>query len=261
MTGDAVAPFCEVHRLGLVGYREARLLQEQLATEIAGGQRAPALLLLEHPHTFTFGRRGKVDNLLWTEAELATRGIELLWTDRGGDITYHGPGQLVGYPLLPLGALDRQARLPQADYLGYLRNLEQVLIRALAAIGLVTGQRPGLTGVWVQPEVASRCPHCPPEARRQPTKLASIGVKIDARGVSRHGFAVNVAPDMRYWEGIVACDLPQTSMISLAELLDPVPSLETVAEQIIHQFGSVFGYQMRAASARAPAGRAMSEHP
>lgn len=243
----AATRICEVRQLGLISYREARQLQEQLAAEIAGGHRPPILLLLEHPHTFTFGRRGKPENLLWSEAELEAQGVELLWSDRGGDITYHGPGQLVGYPLLPLGALDRQGRLPQADYLGYLRGLEQVLIRALAALGLVSGQRPGLTGVWVQPDVASRCPHCPPEARQQPTKLASIGIKVDAGGITRHGFALNVAPEMGYWKGIVACDLPHTSMISLAELLDPAPSLEAVSDQIVRHFGTVFGYQMRSA--------------
>ena len=114
-------PVCQVHQLGLVGYRQARQLQEQLAAEIADARRPPTLLLLEHPHTFTFGRRGKPENLLWSGAELEAQGVELLWSDRGGDITYHGPGQLVGYPLLPLGALNRRGRLPQADYLGYLR--------------------------------------------------------------------------------------------------------------------------------------------
>lgn len=239
------AAVCQVHHLGLIGYQEARALQERLAGEIAAGERPPSLLLLEHPHTFTFGRRGKAENLLWTEHELADRQVELIWSDRGGDVTYHGPGQLVGYPLLSLGPIGGDGRLPRADFLGYLRRLEQVLIRALANLGLPAGQRRGLTGVWVQPDVASRCPHCPPSAREQPSKIASIGVKIDARGVTRHGFALNVAPDMSYWQGIVACDLPHSPMVSLAELLEAAPGMESASAEIVRQFGRVFGYQMR----------------
>lgn len=236
---------CQVHNLGLISYQQARQLQERMTQEIAAGARPPSLLLLEHPHTFTFGRRGKPENLLWSEAELSSRGVEVVWSDRGGDVTYHGPGQLVGYPLLPLGPIVENGRLPQADFVGYLRRLEQVLIRALAGLGLVAGQRPGLTGVWVQPDVASRCAHCPPAARKQPSKIASIGVRIDSRGVTRHGFALNVAPDMSYWNGIVACDLPQSPMISLTDLLEPAPGMESVSAAVVQQFGRVFGYQMR----------------
>jgi lipoate-protein ligase B len=134
--------------------------------------------------------------------------------DRGGEATYHGPGQLVGYPLLHLQTPGRDGRLPTADYVGYLRRLEQVIIRAVASLGLVTGQVPGRTGVWVQPDVASRCRHCPPAARRAPAKLASIGVKVDVRGITRHGFALNVAPDMSFWQGIVACGLPDSPAVS-----------------------------------------------
>lgn len=236
---------CEVRQLGVIGYQQAHELQQRLAGEIAAGRRPATLLLLEHPHTFTFGRRGKSENLLWSEPELETRGVQVFWTDRGGDVTYHGPGQLVGYPLLSLGAIDREGRVPQADFVGYLRRLETVLIRAVASLGLATARRSGLTGVWVQPDVASRCPHCPPAARKTPSKLASIGVKIDSRGITRHGFALNVAPDMRYWDGIVACDLPATPMISLTDLLEPAPSVERVSSAIVDQFGAVFGYAMR----------------
>lgn len=241
----AARPRCEVHRLGLMPYDQAWRLQERMAAEIAAGARPPSLLLLEHPHTYTFGRRGVADNLLWDEAELAARGIEVRWIDRGGDVTYHGPGQLVGYPLLPLGPLRLNGRLPQADYVGYLRRLEETLVRAVADLGLVSGQVSGLTGVWVQPDVASRCPRCPPAARKAPAKLASIGVKVDARGVSRHGFALNVAPDMTFWEGIVACGLPDHPAISLEDLLSATPSMEAVEDAVIGAFGRVFGYEMR----------------
>jgi lipoate-protein ligase B len=144
-----------------------------------------------------------------------------------------------------LGRLDPTGHLPQADYVGYVRQLEQVLIRAVATLGLASGQRRGLTGVWVEPEVASRCPSCPPAAKRAPSKLASIGIRVDAQGISRHGFALNVAPDMSYWQGIIACDLPGASMISLAELLDPAPAMPEVVQAVVVEFGRAFGLEMR----------------
>lgn len=235
---------CEVHRLGTLDYLSARAIQKKLARSIGAGTRPAALILVEHPHTFTFGRRGKPENLLWSQRELADRRVALHWTDRGGDATYHGPGQLVGYPVLPLGRLKMDGRLPAGDFVGYLRDLESVLIRALAALGLASGLRKGHTGVWVQPDVASRCRHCPPAARKAPSKLASIGVRVTAQGVTQHGFALNVVPDMRYWEGIVACDLPQTPMVALADLLEPVPSMEQVAEAVVTEFGNVFRMHM-----------------
>ena len=235
---------CEVFHLGTIDFLSARATQQDLASEIGAGERPPALLLLEHPHTFTFGSSANAGNLLWGERELADRSVKVHWTDRGGDATYHGPGQLVGYPVLPLGRLKADGRLPKGDFVGYLRDLETVLIRALADLGLGAGQRKDHTGVWVQPDVASRCINCPPAARRVPSKLASIGVRVTAQGVSQHGFALNVAPDMEYWEGIVACDLPETPMVSLANLLDPAPTMEQVSEAIVREFGSVFQLDM-----------------
>lgn len=235
---------CEVIGLGVIPYAEARTYQEQWAAKIANGVHPPTLLLLEHPHTFTFGRRGQEENLLWSTEELAARGVETHWIDRGGDVTYHGPGQLVGYPLLPLGKVDTSGRLPQADYVGYVRRLEQVLIQSLHHLGLACGQIAGLTGVWVQPDVASRFPRCPPAAREAPSKIAAIGVKVDARGVSRHGFALNIEPDMSFWEGIVACGLADYPSIALADLLDPVPSMEKVLNTVIDSFGDIFEFEM-----------------
>ncbi len=237
--------------MGLVPYEEAWRLQEKLAAEISAGKRPPTLLLLEHPHTYTFGRRGNLENLLWDEAERRRRGIAVHWVDRGGDVTYHGPGQLVGYPLLPLapgglkaGGPGSNPRLPQADYVGYVRRLEQVLIMALAQLGLASGQIQGLTGVWVQPEVTSHCQACPPELRQKPAKVAAIGVKVDARGVSLHGFALNVDPNMDYWQGIVGCGLKDYAVASLAQLLDPPPLMEQVMGAVIAAFGEVFGYKI-----------------
>jgi lipoyl(octanoyl) transferase len=237
--------------LGQVPYQDAWDLQEQLAGEIAAGRQPPTLLLLEHPHTFTFGRRGQAENLLWREEELEARGVQVYWVDRGGDVTYHGPGQLVGYPLLPLAPgglyMDAQSgkrRLPQADYVGYLRKLENMLINALLKLGIASAQVPGLTGVWVQPDVFSRCLRCPPSMRRKPAKIAAIGVKVDARGISRHGFALNVDPDMTYWDGIVGCGIQDYPIASLADLLDPVPGLDKVRQAVIQAFSEEFNYQI-----------------
>src|SRR5512133_3467290 len=132
-----------VEDLGLMEYEQAWKLQDEYAREIAEGKRAPTLLLLEHPHVYTFGRRGKQENLLWGESKLKEKGIAIHWVDRGGDVTYHGPGQLVGYPLIPLTPLpltqragDKgEGRIPQADYVGYIRKLEKTLIVALARLG------------------------------------------------------------------------------------------------------------------------------
>ena len=237
--------------LGQVPYQQAWDLQEQLAGEIAAGSQPATLLLLEHPHTFTFGRRGQAENLLWGPKELERRGVQVYWVDRGGDVTYHGPGQLVGYPLLPLApgglyveAQSGKARLPRADYVGYLRKLEDMLIGALLKLGVAGAQVPGLTGVWVQPDVFSRCQRCPPNMRRKPAKIAAIGVKVDAQGISRHGFALNVDPDMTYWDGIVGCGIKDYPVASLADLLHPVPSMEQVRQAVLQAFSQEFNYQI-----------------
>ena len=225
--------------LGLIEYERAWKLQDEYAAEIAEGKRPPTLLLLEHPHVYTFGRKGHAENLLWSEEQLKQKGISTHWVDRGGDVTYHGPGQLVGYPLLPLGKVSTDNKLPDADYVGYVRKLEKMLIVAMAQFGIVTGQRSGLTGVWIQANVHSRCPRCKPEDKKKPAKLAAIGVKVDVHGISRHGFALNVNPDMEYWEGIIACGLSEP-IVSLADLLYPVPSMEDVKEKIKSAFREVF---------------------
>jgi lipoate-protein ligase B len=243
----------EVIDLGLIEYEKAWKLQDQYAAEIAAGKRSPTLLLLEHPHVYTFGRRGKQENLLWSESQLKEKGIAIHWVDRGGDVTYHGPGQLVGYPLIPLtpvslapGQKDKaEGRIPQADYVGYVRKLEETLIVMLARFGLAAGQRSGLTGVWIQADVHSRCPRCKPEDRKKPAKIAAIGVKVDVHGVSRHGFALNVNPDMDYWEGIIACGLEDEPIVSLADLFAEPPSMERVKQEVIAAFGEVFGYEIK----------------
>ena len=228
-----------VEDLGRIEYETAWKLQDEYSAEIADGKRPPTLLLLEHPHVYTFGRKGHAENLLWGEEQLKQKGISTHWVDRGGDVTYHGPGQLVGYPLFPLGKLSTENKLPEADYVGYVRKLEKTLIVALARLGVVTGQRSGLTGVWVQADVHSRCPRCKPEDKEKPAKIAAIGVKVDAHGVSRHGFALNVNPDMEYWDGIIACGLSEP-VVSIADLLLVTPSMQNVKKEIISAFREAF---------------------
>lgn len=219
-------PPCQVYDLGLIEYEAAWHLQEQMAGEIGRGERPPALLLLEHPHTYTFGRKGKAENLLWDEAERQRRGVAVHWVDRGGDVTYHGPGQLVGYPLLPL----RVAPEAEVDYIGYVRRLERMIISALAELGVQARQEAGLTGVWVDG---------PPLA-----KIAAIGVKVDSRGVSRHGFAINVTPDMGYWDGIIGCGLAGYAISSLAALVQPAPAMRAVKQAVMRAFEAHFDYKL-----------------
>jgi lipoate-protein ligase B len=231
----------------MVPYEEAWELQNRLAGEIASGDRPATLLLQEHPHTYTFGRRGDAKNLLWDEAELARRGISVHWVDRGGDVTYHGPGQLVGYPLIPLGAMDSRvepdhdsAHLPQVDYIQYLRKLESMLIIALSNLGVKATQNPGLTGVWVQMNKNAT----DKDTNYLLHKIAAIGVKVDARGISKHGFALNVNPDMTYWEGIVGCGVEDYPVTKLVDLLDQEPAMEQVARGVVAAFGDEFNFKM-----------------
>ena len=224
---------CRCYRWGEVPYREAWARQRALASRIAVGEHPPALLLLSHPPTFTFGRRGDPANLLWGEEGARRRGIEVVWVDRGGDVTYHGPGQIVGYPLLPLGRPlpvgAGRFRLPENDYLGYLRRLETVLIRTLAAFGVKGFRMEGMTGVWVRlPDGA-------------PGKIAAIGVKVDARGISQHGFALNLATNPAHWAGIVGCGLRGYAVANLADLVQPLPPREAVLDVLQAAFADVFG--------------------
>ncbi|GAB4565155.1 MAG: lipoyl(octanoyl) transferase LipB [Anaerolineales bacterium] len=234
----------EIQDLGLIDYERAWKLQDEYAAEIAEGARPPTLLLLEHPHVYTFGRKGNAENLLWDETQLKEKGISTYWVDRGGDVTYHGPGQLVGYPLIPLGTLLSSSGRGdgdegKVDYVGYIRKLEEMLIGVLMGYGIASGQRAGKTGVWIQADVHSRCVNCKPEDRQKPAKIAAIGVKVDVHGVSRHGFALNVNPNMDYWNGIIPCGLPEP-VVSLADLLDPAPSMQDVKEKVKVAFGKVF---------------------
>jgi lipoate-protein ligase B len=223
--------------LGTIAYQEAWDLQHRIHEAKQAGLSADVLLLLEHPHVLTLGKNAKKENILVSETVLRDQGIDCVSIERGGDVTYHGPGQLVGYPLLPLSPLmpvvesiPGSQRPPRADYIGYLRKLEEVLILTLHELGLEAIRLEGKTGVW---------------SATGPAKIASIGVRVDGRGVTRHGFALNVSPEMSHWEGIVACGLEGVAMTSLAELINPVPTMAQVSEFLIPTFGAIFEYQMQ----------------
>jgi lipoate-protein ligase B len=218
---------------GLMDYSEAWSLQHELARARGAGEIDDTLLLLEHPHTYTLGRSAKREHLLLSEAECAARGISVLEVDRGGDITYHGPGQLVAYPIRYLGEADASGRLVRADYIGYLRQIEEVLIGTLRVFG-ITGQREdGLTGVWV-------------ETAKGPAKVAAIGVKITARGVSLHGTALNVTTDLSYFGGIVPCGISDKPVTSLRALLGAdAPDMIAVSEAFCAAYEAVFACALR----------------
>jgi len=218
----------------LVDYLEAWELQRRLAAARAGGRIPDTLILLQHPPTYTMGRSGKLEHLLVDEAERAARGVSLYEVDRGGDITYHGPGQLVGYPILNLGRPGPDGHLPQVDYVGYLRRIEALLIRALAVWGIAGRRSQNYTGVWVDSGTAG-----------EPVKLSAIGVKVDGRGISQHGFALNVDPDLSYFEDIVPCGIHDRDVSSMARLLGHPLDLDEVAAVVAEQFGREFRLDWR----------------
>jgi lipoyl(octanoyl) transferase len=207
----------EVRRLGRVPYAEALALQRSLVDERRAGRTGDLLLLLEHPHVLTLGVRGDGgrSHILAAPDALAARDVEVHESGRGGDITYHGPGQLVGYPIIDL-------QPDRCDVHRYVRDLEEVLIRTVADYGIEAGRVDGLTGVWVGRE-----------------KLAAIGVRI-ARWVTSHGFALNVTTDLQYFDLIVPCGIADRGVTSLATLLGrPVEQME-VENRVAGHFSEVF---------------------
>ncbi len=213
----ATALKCEVQGLGRLRYAEALEVQQQSVELRKSGAISDRLIFVEHPHVVTMGRNGRHENLLAKPELLARSGIEFYETDRGGDVTYHGPGQIVGYPILDLREWKR-------DVHAYVRAIEQVIIDALAEFGIAAGREAGATGVWTSQG-----------------KIAAIGVHI-SRWVTSHGFALNVDTDLNYFRYIVPCGLtkPVTSMRSLgcqAERGEVVAAL-------IQNFGKVFDRRM-----------------
>jgi len=213
----------EIRRLGVLPYGEALALQRALVEERRANRVSDLLLLVEHPHVLTLGVRGDGgrSHILATDAALASRGIDVFETGRGGDITYHGPGQLVGYPIVDLKP-DRQ------DVHRYVRDLEEVLIRSAADYGVEAGRVPGLTGVWVGRE-----------------KLAAIGVRI-ARWVTSHGFALNVSTDLEHFNLIVPCGIADRGVTSLERLLGRRVDIDEVSARVAMRFGEVFDRDVHA---------------
>ena len=208
---------CEVRELGRIEYGDAVELQQQLVEQRKRGITPDQLLLLEHPHTITLGRNGRLDNLLASEPALRSAGIAFHPTDRGGDITYHGPGQVVGYPILDLRDWKR-------DVGAYLRALEQVMIDALADFGIAGSRLDRCTGVWVDGR-----------------KIGAIGVHI-SRWITSHGFALNVNTDLSYFGYIVPCGLTKP-VTSVAQLGINVGTSE-VSSALARRFGDVFGREI-----------------
>ena len=204
----------EVRRLGLVPYPEAWALQNRLADARRAGLAPDTLILLEHPHTYTIGRSGTRDHVFLTESELAARGITCLDVDRGGDVTYHGPGQLVGYPIFDLGS--------QPDVGRYLRNLEDCLIETLGDFGIAAGRLSGYTGVWIGDR-----------------KIAAIGVKV-SQGVTTHGFALNVSTDLSLFTHILPCGIPDKGVTSMALEVGGAPAMTEVEARVVAHFSNRF---------------------
>jgi lipoyl(octanoyl) transferase len=236
-----------VVQLGQVDYGEGIRLQQKLIDLRKSGQIGDVLLLLEHAPVITLGRNAKSANVLASTEQLAARGVEVFECDRGGDVTFHGPGQLVGYPILDLRGFSRQPSaishqelttesLPSwrkaLGAVDYVRRLEEVLIRTCGDFGIATKRVPGLTGVWT-------------EADRVVTeaKIAAVGVHI-SRSVTSHGFALNVNTDLSYFDLIVPCGIAAKAVTSMKKVLGRELDMDAVAQSVSRNFGGVFGSQM-----------------
>ncbi|MEQ1921822.1 MAG: lipoyl(octanoyl) transferase LipB [Pyrinomonadaceae bacterium] len=216
--------YLEVHRLGRVGYANSLELQKELEAEVIARRETDHLLLLEHPHTFTMGRRSKNDGVLATAELLKNLGVEVFEINRGGKVTYHGIGQIVGYPVISLSP-DRE------DVHRYVRELEEVLIRTLADLSIEAFRIEGLTGVHTTEG-----------------KVAAIGVHIK-RWVTTHGFALNVNTDLSYYNWIIACE--GEPVTSIERLLGREVDMAEVEARLIENFKDVFEYEAEAVTVNA----------
>jgi lipoyl(octanoyl) transferase len=206
---------CLVYDLGLIPYREALQIQRKTVAELQRGRGEEALFLLEHPHVVTLGRSGSVKSLLLGREQLTARGIELFETDRGGDVTYHGPGQLVGYPILSLEP-GRQ------DIRRYVIDVESALIGTLADHGLESDRHAAYRGVWIENR-----------------KIASVGIRI-SRWVTCHGFALNVSTDLAYFSVITPCGIEGCRMTSMHNELGRPVDMQEVKQTVTRNFARVF---------------------
>jgi lipoyl(octanoyl) transferase len=216
-------------QLGRVSYGDGLELQRRLVEARYEERIGNTLVLLEHPPVLTLGRNSSRANILASDEFLAYRGVEVHEINRGGDVTYHGPGQLVGYPIF-----DLRSFTPRLGAVEYVRQMEEALIRACGDFGVPTIRVKGRTGVWT-----------PAGGSVQEKKIAAIGVHI-ARGITSHGFALNVSTDLRDFELIVPCGISDRAVTSLELEADPAPTMEAVRNAVARQFGRVFGHQVLA---------------
>lgn len=215
--GDPARSTLRVRQLGRVPYDEALELQKRLVARRRAGEVPDQLLLLEHPRVITLGTSARSEHVLVDEAQRRLLGIELFETGRGGDVTYHGPGQLIGYPILCL-------KPDRCDLHQYVRDLESALIAALADLGVDARREPGLTGVWIGEE-----------------KVAAIGVRVSTGWITWHGFALNVTTDLRLFESIVPCGIRGHGVTSLARAATQPISMQQVRRRVAHRTAEVFG--------------------
>ena len=213
-----LANLCRAVWLGDLDYQKAYDLQLSLVEKVLSGQEPNTLLMLEHPHVYTKGRLSKDSDVLLTEEELAVKGIPVYETDRGGQVTYHGPGQLVVYPIVNLKDWGGPVK--------YVRALEQVVIATLTEMGITANRESGNTGVWTSQG-----------------KLSAIGVKI-SRGIAFHGFALNVNTDLAYYQNIIPCGIADRPVTSMASILGQPVDIELVRYGMVYQFGREFGWRM-----------------
>ncbi len=205
---------CEVLLPGLLPYQQAIVLQESYVQKVAGGEESEKFILLEHPHVITLGRGFHPSNLLFSVEWFSAKGISVVESGRGGDVTYHGPGQVVGYPILNLKE--------QPDLHLYLRRLEELMIRAVGDFGIQADRKKGMTGIWVGEE-----------------KLGAIGVRV-VRWVSSHGFALNVNTDLDYFQYIIPCGIQNMGVTSMQKILKREIPLPEVQASLLHHFEIVF---------------------
>ncbi len=230
--------------LGRVDYAESLQLQAEMAVLVTEGRLHNILLLLEHPPVLTLGRNANRANVLASDDLLTRRGISLHHINRGGDVTYHGPGQLVGYPIFDLRTLSNPngGRMGPVDF---VRGMEEALIRLCAAYAIPTQRIEGLTGVWCNAGSGSTSQGSGNSPDR---KIAAIGIHV-AKGITSHGFALNVTTDLRDFDLIVPCGIPDHAVTSLASEVahpDQLPTLESIAQQAARQFGLVFNQHVLA---------------
>ena len=210
---------CRIEQLGRVDYAEALRLQREQVAQRKAEAIPDTLLLLEHPHVYTLGRNAKREHLLISNRQLAQLGAQLFETDRGGDITYHGPGQLVGYPIFDLAKHRR-------DIAWFMRSLEEIFIGVASDFGIEAARLAGAPGVWVGND-----------------KLVAMGVHV-SRWVTSHGFAFNVSTDLRYFDWIVPCGLRGKGVTSLEKLLGRPVEMQVAMDRVIEHFGGVFAFDM-----------------